>query len=177
MKQIILLMALATGILMACKNNTGNPPDTKPISRDTTGSCYTDTVSKVLCRLDSAQQDISLFDSLSRKYLNDSSAPIRAYTVRAVDLLDALGLPAELADSSICQYKYIRAYLGYRQGVGFKLYIVPVTDACLRSGNGGSDVVLNSAGGVAAKGSSQATYVLDLNAPCPRTCPTNSIMQ
>ncbi len=125
-----------------------------------------------------AHNDIQLFDSLSKAYLGDS-IPIRAYTIRAVDLLGAMGMPGELADSSLCKYKYIRVYLGYRRNVGFKLYIVPVQDANLAQLKGGIDIMLNSEG----KGLpfnkpktgfyNEEEYVLDLNAPCPNTCATD----
>jgi hypothetical protein len=179
MKLILFCIVLAAGIAAAtgCNDNSVKPTGGDHPSRDSTSGCNNDTLSRVLCRVDSAREDIRLFDSLSRVYLQDS-IPIRAYTIRAVDLLDALGLPVGLADSSICQYKYIRTYLGYRQGTGFKLYIVPVKDACLKNNIGGDDVLLNSLGRAVKIDSrgfpEEQEYVLDLNAPCPKTCPDNS---
>lgn len=188
MKQLIICITLAAGIAAAtgCNDKPAKPAITghpSPNSGDTIicgpTSGGQDSVSKVLCPLTTAFRDVQLFDSLSRAYLGDS-IPVRAYTIRAVDLLDALGMPDELADSAICKYKYIRAYLGYRKGKGFKLYIVPVVGASLKDNIGGCDIMLNSIGKAAVRTggltgyAEEEEYVLDLNAPCPKTCPDNS---
>jgi hypothetical protein len=132
-------------------------------------------VSKVLYRLDSAVENITSFDSLSREYLDDS-IPVKAFTIRAEDLLDAMGMSASLVDSASCKYKHIRVYLAYRPRVGFKLFIVPVKGAHLEEHVAGEDMLLDSTGQVVHnKGlAAQKLYVLDLNAPCPNTCAQNS---
>ena len=143
-----------------------------------------DPVRRVLCRLDSAQKDIKYYDSLCRLYLGDTIPPISAYTIRAIDVLDALGLQA-MADSA--RFKYIRMYLAYRKENGFKCYIVPVDSADLSSiypenWKGGYDILLDSLGKPIPRKLNQihyskSEYVLDLNAPCPNTCATNSPLE
>jgi hypothetical protein len=113
----------------------------------------------------------------------DGVVPIKAYTLRAEDLLGALGIPAEYADSSITKYKHARVYLGYKKGKGFKLFILPVYGADLSGKDtslwkGGYDVYLNKEGlpipPNSDKSTSDGEYVLDLNAPCPNTCAETS---
>ena len=108
------------------------------------------------------------------------SPPIKAYTLRAEDLLLALGLdPKKITP----QYPYVRVYLGYSRKPkdgrtpGFRLYLNPVIGADLnrKPHLGGKDVFLDSLGhaivsGNLGKSQSPTPYVLDLNAPCPNTC-------
>jgi hypothetical protein len=147
-----------------------------------------DNIKHVLSPLKTAKNDIQTFVALCKDSLG--VVPVNGYTIRAEDLLDALGLPPSLVDSNFngdTVSRHVRIYLGYRdQGspaeVGFKLFIVPVNGANL-SGNdntwkAGRDLMLDSNGNVIKrgpqKGIEEDEYVLDLNAPCPKTCPDGS---
>ncbi|MEI3800356.1 MULTISPECIES: hypothetical protein [unclassified Chitinophaga] len=181
MKQHLFSLLLLVGLAVGCKNQpsagTAKPgPATKNDCNQ-----VTDSVGRVLVNLVTARQRIQSYDSLCRLHWKGAE-PIEAYTIRAVDLLAAMGLPPELADSSICRFKHIRVYLGFQDKVGFKLYVVPVDNACMKGKdpakwNAGTDVILDKdanpilanidSTGIAA----YDKYVLDLNAPCPNTCP------
>lgn len=135
-----------------------------------------DRLSHVLYSLDSAVADVESFDSLN--IINrDDSIQAKSFTIRAEDLLGAMGMPATLADSKICVYKHIRVYLAYRETVGFKLFLVPVNGADLNKDVPGKDILLDSTGAPIvdpAKHLLEKQYVLDLNAPCPKTCADGS---
>lgn len=145
-----------------------------------------DNVKQVLCPLHTAVDDVKAFAKLCQDSLG--TVPIKAFTIRSEDLLAALNLPTSLVDSvyngdTVCHH--VRVYLGYRvagEGTGFKLFIVPVKGANL-SGNdtswrAGIDIMLNSSGGPITHASKKSAagdeYVLDLIAPCPKTCPEGS---
>lgn len=175
----IVSIVITMGLIISIGCNTQSPGRLEihdgPVS---------DAVRHVLCRLDSAQKDIKYFDSLCRIHLGDTIPPISAYTIRAIDLLDALGLTA-MKDSS--KYKYIRMYLGFRKENGFKCFIVPVDSADLsgthpENWRGGYDILLDSTGKRIPRKlnqvhNSKSEFVLDLNAPCPNTCATNSPLE
>jgi hypothetical protein len=177
-KMKLLYFVAATGILVAIGCNTassGNPA--------AVGDRPKNPVHHVLCRLDSAVTDINYFNSLCQSRLGGSTPPIRAYTIRAIDLIGALGMDTTLEDSA--KYKHIRMYLAYRQNAGFKLYLVPVDSAYIggtdtANWRGGYDIFLNSEGKCiphnkqGTRNTASADYVLDLNAPCPATCAENS---
>nr|WP_295870510.1 hypothetical protein [uncultured Chitinophaga sp.] len=141
-----------------------------------------DDVGRVLANLVAARRNIYSYDSLCRRHW-EGIPPVESYTIRAVDLLAAMGMPTDLADSAMCRFKHVRVYLGFQDKVGFKLYIVPVANACLQGKDpakwdAGRDVILNKKGNpiiVPLDSTAIAEddkYVLDLNAPCPKTCPT-----
>jgi|GEM_PF-1448090 len=175
---ILLVIGLVLAIACNNKSSEKNYVDPMPAAQ-----LPLDSISQVLCGLSTARSNIRSYDSIC-KVLGDSATQIKAYTIRAVDLLGALGMPGNLADSSVCKYKHIRVYIGYRPKVGFKLFIVPVDSAQLSRNNNtpsiaGTDVILDSLGKCykghhhGSKGLLTAydnQYVLDLNAPCPNTC-------
>jgi len=90
-----------------------------------------------------------------------------------------MGLSSNVLDS--VTFKYVRVYLGYDKTdgkhrlKGFRLYINPVQGADL-DGNPvspGTDILLDSLGNPILNPRtpvSATPYVLDLNAPCPKTC-------
>ncbi|MBS1772059.1 MAG: hypothetical protein JST82_04320 [Bacteroidetes bacterium] len=129
-----------------------------------------------------AQKDIAFFDTLCMKYITypsgyDSQAnniPIKGFTIRAEDILAAIGI----SDSVPHQFDDIRVYLGYNQSQNkFKLYILPVDKANIADSISGTDVLLNRNGDpVPGPHDKPLTdkYVLDLNAPCPSLCDVNS---
>lgn len=182
MKQHLFPLILVLGLSTAGCKNQPSAGTAKP-GTTSANDCnqITDSVGRVLVNLVTARQSIQSYDSLCRIHWK-GTAPVESYTIRAVDLLAAMGLPPELADSSICRFKHIRVYLGFQEKVGFKLYLVPVDNACLKGKdpskwNAGMDVILDKeANPILANIDSTGTaaydqYVLDLNAPCPNTCP------
>jgi hypothetical protein len=174
----LLLISMLT--ILACNNKAGEP------TKDGGSACADDSVSTVLYPVDSARNAIQRFDSLSNALFTavDSAeghpangvaqVPIKAFTIRAVDLLAAMGMPTGYADSSFCTYKHVRVYLGLTDR--FKLFIVPVHNADISAGNGGEDYLVDSTGIAIVPGTDpgQSRYVLDLNAPCPNTCAINN---
>ncbi|NML37718.1 hypothetical protein HHL17_10985 [Chitinophaga sp. G-6-1-13] len=175
-------LALLLGLVAAGCQNQPSPGSNKPDTPPKTDCSQTpDNAGRVLANLVTARRNIYSYDSLCHKHW-DGIPPIESYTIRAVDLLAAMGMPTDLADSAMCRFKHIRVYLGFQDKVGFKLYIVPVTGACLQDKNpskwtAGRDVILNKdANPIIVPIDSAAIaetdrYVLDLNAPCPKTCP------
>lgn len=158
----ILLLAGFT-IIAACKQSEyPNKPE------------HVNTITEVLYSADSARNDISNFDSICSVLFN-GEVPVKAFTVRAVDLFGAMGIPY---DSTSCTYHHIRVYLGYNAADKFKLFIVPVEGADLSTGSPapGTDMMFNKSGrAVPASIDSLATeFVLDLNTPCPSTCDMSS---
>ncbi|MEO5912319.1 MAG: hypothetical protein ABIP95_15640 [Pelobium sp.] len=137
-----------------------------------------DSVPAVLASLKSTKANIKAYDSICR--IQFKTIPIKSFTVRAVDLFGAMGMPGNYADNSICKYPHIRVYLGYDVKLGvFKLYVVPVEGADLAKGISGKDVILNKKGIPITKKENMINggndqYVLDLNAPCPNTCDETS---
>lgn len=166
MKQITLTL-LCTGIffLSSCKDAVREEPPTE-------------TVTQVLRSADSAKADIAYFDTVSAMLVDQaggSGTPIKAFTVRAVDLLAAMGMPA--AEPPTLPYDHIRVYLGFNKSAGqFKLYIVPVAQASINNQQSGQDLMLDAHGNavqpeqVYPPGYLSDKYVLDLNAPCPNLC-------
>ncbi len=123
--------------------------------------------------LDSARDYIKRYDSLSKQRLG--GVPVNAYTIRAADLLEALGLP----EKTKVKYTHARVYLGIDKNNNFRLFLTPVDGASIHKGEAGKDVILNGphkptladASDVEA---STGSYVLDFTAPCPKTCPSGS---
>lgn len=172
MKQAIFGILLFAGLLTisSCKDTVREEP---PI----------DSIVQVLRSADSARADIAYFDTVSAALLTQAgdsaainyNAPIKAFTVRAVDLLAAMGMNP--ADAPTPQYDHIRVYLGFNKQAGqFKLYMVPVQNAQIENNQAGTDFVLNAQGGpvqpppVYEPGFLNDKFVLDLNAPCPNLC-------
>lgn len=177
MKQTLLILTLLS-TLMSCNH--------QPVRSVVENDCSQaeDSIPHVLCRLTTARQNIRTYLDFCRKH-GEGDSVIESFTIRAVDLLGALGMPASYADSAICKYKHVRVYMGYQAKAGFKLYIVPVRNACLKGKdpskwNGGEDLLLDERGEPQEVNTDSTamlvdnTFVLDLNAPCPNTCPTNS---
>lgn len=142
-----------------------------------------DSVQLVLTPYAVAAEDIGRFERIQDTLLKHANlsqfgtkTAITAYTIRAIDMLAAMGLPSSLVTSKECQFKYARVYLAVDSMLKFKLYIVPVQDANLTDSIGGTDIYLNSKGKYKKPGMQQEDtdkYMLDLNAPCPSTCATN----
>ncbi|WP_160717499.1 hypothetical protein [Chitinophaga solisilvae] len=182
MKQRLFPFALLLIIVAAMGCNRPSPEKTNPAATITTNDCgqATDSVNRVMASWSVAQEDMAAYEKLCKSH--GEEIPVKGYTIRAVDLLAAMGMPPELADSPDCRFKHIRVYIGYRKKMGFKLYISPVDGACLKGSDpskwqAGMDVLLDKHANPVPAGidtprlTSLNTYVLDLNAPCPKTCP------
>jgi hypothetical protein len=146
---------------------------TKP-KEETTPANDAPTVAEYALDLDSAVQYIHRYDSLAKASLK-GSVPIKAFTIRAADMLQALGLP----ESSKVKYTHARVYLGTDANGNFRLFFTPVDGASISKGEAGKDVILTGPhkhGLADAPGvlTTSGSYVLDFTAPCPNTCPTNS---
>jgi hypothetical protein len=120
----------------------------------------------VITPLDTAINCIHRYDSVWTALFRTGEPPIKAYTIRAEDLLEAMGMPASYAaDTTICKYNHVRVYIGLDAKYKFKLFFTPVTGADLCQSNGGTDKILYD-----STAAMPFQYVLDLNAPCPNTC-------
>lgn len=124
--------------------------------------------------LDSAVYYIHRYDSVAKANLK-GSLPLKAFTIRAVDLLQALGLP----EKTPVKYTHARVYLGMDKNNQFRLFFTPVEGASIKNGEAGQDVILKGphSHGLADAGdglTSSGSYVLDFTAPCPNTCPSGS---
>lgn len=182
MKTISLKMMIVISLFafVACTNNS----EKNIVSNDDSllqNYRPLDSVPAVLASLTSAKANIKAYDSICR--IQFKTVPIKSFTVRAVDLFGAMGMPGKYADNSICKYPHIRVYLGYDVKLStFKLYVVPVEGADLVKNIPGKDIILDKNGNpITLKGKigdgDDDEYVLDLNAPCPNTCdPTSPLM-
>jgi hypothetical protein len=181
MKQRLFILALLSGLIIATGCNH-QPSGKTEIIQDDCGQPM-NNASLVLSHFTTARENIAVYDRLWRRQHGEKATPIHAFTIRAVDLLAALGMDPKLANAASCRFKHIRVYLGHDSiNTVFKLYIVPVDGACLKGENSstweaGTDVFLdkqaNPIMAVDSGSNSMAstnTYVLDLNAPCPNTC-------
>lgn len=116
---------------------------------------------------DKAKGDVIRYDSISRVLFNKE--PIKAFTIRSIDLLEAMGMP--LSDTTLVSYQHVRVYLGLDSNYNFKLFLNPVDSANLSANppRPGVDVFLS--GNFGELGSQSGEYVLDFTQPCPTTCP------
>ena len=160
---IIYAAALCIITLFSCNQK---PAETK--QEELKNDVVLTELSIVKLALDTAKSDIHRYDDACRDFFNDS-VPIRAFTVRAADLFEALGMPVAYYDS--VKYQHARVYLGLDAYKHFKIFFTPVADANLDPGvmSPGKDIILQG-----LPGDGKAKYVLDLNAPCPNTCDTQS---
>ncbi|MBS1637775.1 MAG: hypothetical protein JST26_17805 [Bacteroidetes bacterium] len=162
------LLVLGLSLTFACKDK---PAETASTETHTAKAPNKDQFkaeggyTSVKFPLDSAAVDVHRYDSICQKLLG--SVPVKGFTIRSRDLLEALGLPVE--DTSICEYKHARVYLGMDRTNQFKLFIVPVVGANLSKDEGGEDVPLKD------PDAGDQLSVLDLNTPCPKVCATNNI--
>jgi len=165
-------------ILLLMFNCREKSPDQAAVQRqsgdsqgDTTTTLYAVPYDSALRNMARFDKKMRIYDSLVVKALNKKGpvkVPIRAFTIRAVDLLEALGLPA--ADTTRVAYDHVRIYFGMDANDGFKLYLTPVDSADLSSHppQAGVDVILK--GKYRGLGD-DGEYVFDFAAPCPNTCP------
>ena len=142
---------------------------------------------------DSAEKDVKYYEELCKKAFGNAATPIQFFTVRATDLLAAMGIDTlYTADAPSYKQRYVRVTIAYNQaGNQFKLYVQPVKDANLDGPdssrtagyalyfrrNGTIDSNSGKAGPMPKTSEPDSLYVADLNAPCPNTCRPSSIKQ
>lgn len=146
--------------------------------------------STVLKPYDTAKRDIAYYDTICRRILNRAEPPIEYFTVRATDLLAAMGIDTLYArNAAEYNHRYVRVTIGFSQAdTAFKLYIQPVLHANLGpSGaisagiplyfrhNGVIDSTERDL--IVSTNPTDSLYVADLNAPCPRTCGSSSTIK
>ncbi|NOS94066.1 MAG: hypothetical protein HOP30_19285 [Cyclobacteriaceae bacterium] len=160
-----LLTILSVALLFAC-----SPKEKEEVELLNDGN----QIAEYALDLDSAIQYVNRYDSIAKASLKDT-IPFKAFTVRAVDLLEALGLP----ENTKVKYTHARIYLGMDQNDHFRLFFTPVQGASIKNGEAGQDVILKGPHkhGLAEDAKlqlSNGSYVLDFTAPCPNTCPNGS---
>lgn len=175
MRTTISCIAMATIIVLAtsCKNQPSVPGAGVAVIDST--HTLDSLISSVLYKASIAKQNIALYDSIcNNTFVGIKPVANKSYTIRAIDLLLAMGISGKYADSALCKYKYARAIIGYDRVAGYQLFLVPVVGANLKIPIAGSNVYLDSLGNginpISTKNSTGNEYVLDLNAPCPNTC-------
>jgi hypothetical protein len=184
MKKITQLLAFTLIFtVIACNNETKKVEESPINDVPLTELLVPDTI---------ANNDIDTFHvinemaikSLGDQTMPDSLTTINAYTIRAEELLAAMGIDSNLVKGKI-GYNHIRVYPAYRKGIGFKLYIYPVEGADLSKGIGGYDMVFDKNGKITRRKKGKPYwlqgadgdgdgYGLDLIAPCPVVCPENN---
>lgn len=166
MKNLSITMLVAL-VFISCQqqNKDNQPKESNYEVADAQPSMYA-------VSYDEAEKNINYYDSIAREYLKTD--PIKSFTVRSVDLIEAIGLSPDV--DSIAKYKHVRIYLGLDSANKFKMYLTPVTGAKLSKGIAGKDVILDgpyegipdSNGEVSE---SDGQYMMDFTKPCPTTCP------
>jgi hypothetical protein len=165
MKKILFVIALIA-MAFAC-TQTGNKPAV-------VGTNHRETdIADYALPYDSAVRYAFIYDSIVTRVLQEP-APIRSYTIRSADLLEAMGLSRNLDTA----FHFVRVHLGIDEYKNFRLFLNPVEGADLSSNppKAGSDVKLYGPHkrSSAPKGKVEpGAYVLDFTSPCPATCPTN----
>ena len=160
MKKVIYILACIVS-LSACKQK-----ETK-----TTIGAQEENIAEYALPLDTAVSYIQRYNDIIRAVLNDT-APIKAYTIRSVDLLEAMGLPIAYADSAA--YDHVRVYLGIDSTHKFRLLLTPVDEADIEKEICGNDIILKGlfTSGTVASGTpvNDGKYVMDFTGPCPNSC-------
>lgn len=137
--------------------------------------------------LDSAVAATARFRRFNEQ-LFKGATPIKAFTVRGADLMEALDLDSliptnEKARQAFIDTTAIRVYMGVdsipdtsekKFHYEFKLFVANVNKSSYSKNEPGVDVFFSSKKVKAPKLGGADDYVLDFNAPCPTTCPTSS---
>jgi hypothetical protein len=162
MKKVIYFLVCLV-FALACSKNEKNQTES--------GDVKTDTAEYAL-NLDSAVIYINRYDSTVNSLFK--GVPIKAYTIRAVDLLEVMGL----SKKTPVEYTHVRAYIGLDLKNKFRLFLTPVKGAHITKGIPGEDVIMKGPHTRGLTSTSVANadgeYVLDFTGPCPNSCPTGS---
>lgn len=163
-----LLRAIFLLTLISCQQSATDEPAEEPAYKiiDTAPSMYAVSLAE-------AERNVKFYDSLSKAALGID--PIRAFTIRSVDLVEAMGLDTKYLKKA--EYSHVRIYMGLdKDSSQFKIYLTPVKGAKLSEGKPGKDVILKGPydgdGDGISDGDGQ--YVLDFSKPCPNACDDGS---
>ena len=162
-KSIYGIVAVCLFTVWACDTKPSEtaqkPGPSKNPGKDTAETLYAVPIEIVT-------KNIKHYDTVARKALG--TVPIQSFTIRSVDLLEAMGMP--VADTTEAVFKYVRIYLGMNKKNDFKLYLTPVVGANLnvKPPIAGRDSILH--GKFKGLGGS-GDYMLDFTQSCPNTCP------
>ncbi|WP_462247648.1 hypothetical protein [Ekhidna sp.] len=170
--RVLLIMAI-----ISCQETqqsaTEETADGPPfVIQDSTSSMYA-------VSLATAEQNVQYYDSLCKASLGID--PIRAFTIRSVDLVEVMGMKMNVLKKA--KYRHVRIYMGLDESTGeFKIYLTPVKGAKLSAGVPGTDVILNGPysgddgddGGDGELADGDGPYVFDFSKPCPNACDPNS---
>ena len=167
-----LLRAFPLIMIISCQtqvsdNPSNSEPDYSYEIKDTTPALFA-------VPLDTAMKDMAHYDSVAIKTIGVD--PIRAFTIRSVDLVEAMGLPVKFLKEA--EYKHVRIYIGMSRPTNeFKIFLTPVEGANLNKGIAGKDVILEGPyfedleARIKGVSMGEGPYMLDFSAPCPNTCP------
>lgn len=159
-------IAMLALLMLSCQQPTSDQAEVSSYEvEDSEPSMYAVSYSE-------AEKNINYYDSMARKYLKTD--PIRAFTIRSIDLIESMGLSTDL--DSIAKYKHVRIYMGLDSTNTFKMYLTPVQGAKLSEGKAGKDVILDGPYEGIPNGNGEllndnGPYMMDFTKPCPTTCP------
>lgn len=137
----------------------------------------TDNIASYAISLDSAAIYIKNYSDSTKRYFKEP--PIQAFTIRAEDLLEALGVQS----NQKVKYEYARIYLGLDFNNKFRAFLTPVDSADIDKHLAGKDIILKGryshrkADGIddgAGLTVQEGEYVMDFTGPCPNSCPSDS---
>lgn len=164
MKKVIYILACVVSLSSCTQTET-----------KTTLPTQEENIAEYALPLDTAIAFTRRYNNLALRVLGDS-APIKSYTIRAIDLLEAMGMPLAYADSAA--YDHVRVYIGVDSRNKFRLLLTPVDGAVISKGISGEDKILE---GLFTSGLRSSTdnplsgqYVMDFTGPCPNSCATSS---
>ncbi|WP_436517671.1 hypothetical protein [Ekhidna sp. To15] len=127
--------------------------------------------------LDTAVANVDYYDKVVTEVLGID--PIRAFTIRSVDLAESIGLDTKYLKKA--EYRHIRIYMGLDSASSqFKIYLTPVKGAKLSAGIPGTDVILtgpykgDKSDVADGFGDGDGPFVLDFSKPCPNACDDGS---
>ena len=175
MKNLLSAIAFLTAIsltVISCQPTANN----EEASDEPPFEVIDTSVSMYAVALDSAIKNIKNYDRVVTDTLGFD--PIRAFTIRSVDLVESIGLDRKYLKNAA--YRHIRIYMGLDGNNQFKIYLTPVKGAKLSAGVPGTDVILDGPyegdGDEATDGlgDGDGEYVLDFSQPCPSACDQDS---
>ena len=167
-----LLVAISIAFLFSCQS----PANDATVADEPEYEVVDIAPSMYAVSLAEAEKNIQYYDRISKEVLKVD--PIKAFTIRSVDVAEAIGLPVAKLKSA--KYSHLRIYMGLdsinADSAVFKIYLTPVDSARLSKGNPGKDVILNGPyrGNGNELGDGDGPYVLDFSQPCPSACDDGS---
>ena len=75
-----------------------------------------------------AKREMDRYKKVTNKIFGKDSV-VRAWTIRSIDLLEAMGMPVDHPIQA--KYKYVRIYMGMKKDSTIKLFLTPVEGAKL----------------------------------------------